>query len=251
LYRRADVAGSGDGSAKHGLAEDVAGSGDGSAKHGLAEDVAGSGDGSAKHGLADESAAEVALHVLAETLALAHPVIPFVTEEIWGHVPGADGLLMAHRWPERDAALVDAEAEAEVGRAIGAVQELRGWRDRVGAAAGALVPARLDAPGYERTAAHVARLARIEWRGVDGEEPAATVSVPGGAVLVLPSDAVDLEAEARRAESHREHLRREIGRAEGRLANQGFVAKAPPAVVEAERGKLAALRRELEESEHA
>jgi valyl-tRNA synthetase len=73
------------------------------------------------------------------------------------------------------------------------------------------------------------------------------VTVPGGAVLVLPTDAVDLEAEARRARAHREHLEKEIARAEGRLGNQGFVAKAPEAVVQAERDKLAALRRELED----
>jgi valyl-tRNA synthetase len=194
-------------------------------------------------------AAALALHILAETLALAHPVIPFVTEEIWSHVPGAEGLLMARRWPEPDPALVDSQAEAEVGRAIAAVQELRGWRDRVGAVAGATVPARLDAEGYERTAAHVARLARMEFDTAsrDGGEPAASVSVPGGAVLILPSDTVDLEAEARRAREHRQHLKAEIARAEGKLANQGFVAKAPAPVVQAEREKLESLRRELED----
>jgi valyl-tRNA synthetase len=172
-------------------------------------------------------------------------VIPFVTEEIWAHMPGSHGLLMAHPWPVPDEALVDPDAEQEVGRAIAAVQELRGWRDRVGAAAGAVVPARLDAEGYDRTAAHVARLARVEWS--DRGEAAASVTVPGGAVLVLPTDAVDLEAEGRRAGAHREHLRKEIARAEGRLANEGFVAKAPEAVVQGERDKLAALRRELED----
>jgi valyl-tRNA synthetase len=197
---------------------------------------------------ADENgeAAAVALHVLAETLALAHPVIPFVTEEIWSHVPGAQGLLMGHAWPEPDPSLADPPAEAEVGRAIAAVQELRGWRDRVGAAAGATVPARLDAPGFERTAAHVARLARLEWTE-DAAPPVATVGVPGGAVAVLPSQAVDAEAEARRSRERLALLRKEIARAEGRLANQGFVAKAPAAVVQAERDKLAGLQAELEE----
>ena len=197
---------------------------------------------------ADDNAGvcEVALHVLAETLAIAHPVIPFVTEEIWSLMPGTEGLLMGSRWPTGDDALGDPAAEEEVGRAIAAVQELRGWRDRVGARPGATVPARLDAPGYERTAEHVARLARVDF-SPDGSEPVATVPVPGGAVALFASDAVDLEAEARRTAERRETLQAEIARAEGKLANEKFVAKAPEAVVQGERDKLAALRAELEE----
>jgi valyl-tRNA synthetase len=189
----------------------------------------------------------VALHVLGETVALAHPIIPFVTEEIWSHLPGTEGLLMVHRHPQPDEALTDADAEDEVGRAIAATQELRGWRDRVGAAVGKDVPGRLDAPGYERTKAHVARLARIEWQDGDSAEPVATVAVPGGAVAIYASDAVDLEAEARRAKERSKTLRAEIERAEKKLANQGFVAKAPEAVVQAERDKLERLQRELAE----
>ncbi len=186
----------------------------------------------------------LALHVLGETLALAHPVIPFVTEEIWSHVPGADGLLMVRRYPEPDEALVDEAAEADVARAIAATQELRGWRDRVGAAAGKLVPARLEADGYETTAEHVARLARVEWSS-NGGEPVATVGVPGGSIAVLASEAVDLEAAARRTAAQRAKLEKEIARVETKLANQGFLTKAPAQVVEAERAKLEQLKREL------
>jgi valyl-tRNA synthetase len=187
----------------------------------------------------------VALHVLSETLALAHPVIPFVTEEIWSFVPGGEGLLMAQPYPTADPALVDEAAEAELGRAIAAVQELRAWRDRVGAPAGRSLEGRLDAEGYERTAAAVARLARVEWTA-NGTQPVATVPVPGGSVAILTADAVDTEAEARRTAAERERLEGEIARAEGKLGNQGFVAKAPAHVVEAEREKLGRLRAELE-----
>jgi valyl-tRNA synthetase len=187
----------------------------------------------------------LALHVLAETVALAHPIIPFVTEEIWSYLPGAEGLLLVRRYPEADPALVDEAAEAEVARAIAATQELRGWRDRVGAAAGKIVPARLDARGYDRTAEHVARLARVEW-SADGGEPVATVVVPGGNVAVLESEAVDLEAAARRNDAQRATLQKDIEFVEKKLANQGFVTKAPAKVVEAEREKLDRLRRELE-----
>jgi valyl-tRNA synthetase len=108
------------------------------------------------------------------------------------------------------------------------------------------VPARLDAVGYERVADHIARLARFEF-STNGASPVATVGVPGGSVIVLESESVDLEAEKRRAAERAEFLRKEIARAEGKLANEGFVAKAPEAVVKAEREKLEQLRRELEE----
>jgi valyl-tRNA synthetase len=189
--------------------------------------------------------------VLAETLALAHPMIPFVTEEIWAHLPhGEHDLLMSHRYPVADPTLRDESVEAELERAIEATKQLRGWRDSVGAAPGQAVPARLEAPGYERVAEHVARLARFEF-SYDPTHPdaeaVATIGVPGGNVAVLPSDAVDMQAEARRAAERAQLLRSEIGRAEQKLANQGFVAKAPEAVVQAERDKLAKLQRELAE----
>jgi valyl-tRNA synthetase len=209
----------------------------------------------------NDEATEFALYVLSQTLAIAHPVIPFVTEEIWSYLPGAErsgderpargrSLLMAHRWPRADESLRDLEVEAEVGRAIEATERLRGWRDQVGAAPGAAVPARLEADGYERVAGHIARLARFEFSengGADEPNAIATVGVPGGNVAVLESSAVDVEAERRRAAERADVLRKEISRAEGKLANQGFVAKAPEAVVQAERDKLERLMRELGE----
>jgi valyl-tRNA synthetase len=74
----------------------------------------------------------------------------------------------------------------------------------------------------------------------------ASVTVPDGAVGVLPSAEVDVEAAERRLEARREELRREVSRAEGKLANEAFVTRAPAHVVEAERTKLARLSAELE-----
>jgi valyl-tRNA synthetase len=187
------------------------------------------------------------LHVLTQTLVIAHPMIPFVTEEIYRYVPGAEGLLAAGL-PEGPAAPVDERAEASVGRVIEAVQALRGWRDFAGVRAAATVPARLAAEGYEETGEHLARLARLAFTS-DGAEPVASVPVPGGAVEILPSDDVDLEGAQRRLAARRAKLESEIERAERKLGNQGFVAKAPPEVVEAEREKLARLRAELEAGE--
>jgi valyl-tRNA synthetase len=187
------------------------------------------------------------LHVLTRTLAVAHPMIPFVTEEIYRYIPGTEGLLAAGIGfpPTQPATPVDERAEASVGRVIEAVQALRGWRDFAGVRAAATVPARLAAEGYEETGEHVARLARLDF-AADGAEPVASVPVPGGAIEILPSDDVDIEGAERRLAARRAKLEAEIERAEQKLANQAFVAKAPPEVVQAERGKLQRLKDELE-----
>jgi valyl-tRNA synthetase len=74
----------------------------------------------------------------------------------------------------------------------------------------------------------------------------ASVAIPGGVVQVLPSEEVDQQAADKRIAERRATLEREIARAEGKLANEGFVSKAPADVVQAERDKLARYREELE-----
>jgi valyl-tRNA synthetase len=189
------------------------------------------------------------LHVLVQTLAIAHPMIPFVTEEIYRYIPGAEGLLAGGLPPSASAreAARDEHAEAALRRVIEAVQALRGWRDLAGVKAAATVPARLAAEGYEDTRGHLARLAKLSFSpSPDGAEPVASVPVPGGAVEILPSDDIDLEEAGRKRAARRARLESDIERAERKLANQGFVAKAPPEVVQAERDKLNRLRGELE-----
>jgi valyl-tRNA synthetase len=185
------------------------------------------------------------LHLLTQTLAMAHPMIPFVTEEIYGHLPGAEGLLAAGIASDERSEPVDERAEQSIGRVIEAIQALRGWRDAAGVKAGATVSARLVADGYEQTGEHLERMARLAFSS-DGGEPVATVPVPGGAVEILPSDQLDLSAATERRAARRAKLRAAIQHSARKLKNQDFVAKAPPQVVEAERAKLAALRRELE-----
>jgi valyl-tRNA synthetase len=182
------------------------------------------------------------LHVLRSTLALAHPYIPFVTEELWGHVPGSAGLLAGARMPVADEALVDEDAERVIRQAIEATTAVRAWRDGAGVKAGDVLPATLGADGYGDTGELVARLARLEL--VDPrDDPVATLTVPGGTVELYGG--VDPQEAARQLEADRKRLAGEIARAEGKLANDGFVAKAPPDVVQAERDKLERLRAEL------
>ncbi len=111
---------------------------------------------------------------------------------------------------------------------------------RRGGQAGDRLPAALP-EGLEREA--VARLARLDLDGAREGEPA-TVLTPAGAVEVWGG--VDPEEEARKRAAQRKELESEIKRAEGKLANAGFTAKAPEAVVQAERDKLERLRAELE-----
>ncbi len=191
----------------------------------------------------EESAVQTLLHVLTETLALAHPIIPFVTEEIYSHIPGAEGLLAARTGARH--AEFDTRAEELLARTIEAIQALRGWRDFAGVKAGTRVPARLLAEGYQETAEHLERLARMSFSS-DGGEPVASVPVPGGTIEILADDALDLGAAERKHAARRAKLESEIARSKAKLANEKFVAKAPPEVVQAERDKLARLEAELE-----
>jgi len=197
----------------------------------------------------DPHAEQTLLHVLLQTLALAHPIIPFVTEEIYSYVPGVSGLLAAGL-PEQQSATVDESAERSLARTIEAVQALRGWRDYAGVKVGTRLQARLAAEGYDETAELVSRLGRVSFsdngRPHQRMEAVASVPVPGGAIEILPSDQLDLEAAERKRGAEREKLDAEIERSERKLANAGFVAKAPASVVQAERDKLARLKADRE-----
>jgi valyl-tRNA synthetase len=194
----------------------------------------------------DRAVAATLLHVLTETITLAHPVIPFITEEIWSFVPGAEGLLAARQVGDTAVGEIDEETEAAVGRAIQAVQAIRSWRNEADVP-GAKLTARLRAPGYDATRDTLGLLARLDLSGAsNGADPLASVPVPGGVVEVLSGPGLDAETAQRRRDEQRGRLAAEIERAERKLANEGFVAKAPPAVVQAERDKLQRLRAEAQ-----
>jgi valyl-tRNA synthetase len=188
----------------------------------------------------DEDASASLLWALDQVLALAHPVIPFVTEEIYSYLPAGEAqALVVHPYPEVDEALIDEAAEAEIGRAIELTRALRRWRDLAGVAAGEVLEARTDGdPPHEL----VARLARVSFDGAAGEAMATV-----GGIELVETEGVDPEAVSARIEERREKLRAEVARAEGKLTNDGFVAKAPADVVDAERTKLEAYKSELEE----
>jgi valyl-tRNA synthetase len=181
------------------------------------------------------------LYGLERVLALAHPLMPFVTEEIWSYLPDRGSPLVIGAYPEPATALLDPDAEAELEGAIELTRAVRRWRELAEVPAAAVLPARV----VEGDAPHelVARLARISLDGASDAEGVARI----GAVEVVASEEVDPRRLAARLDARRSELRSEVSRGEGKLANEGFVSNAPPEVVEEEREKLAAYRAELEE----
>jgi valyl-tRNA synthetase len=189
-----------------------------------------------------EGEAEVSanlLWVLERTLALLHPLMPFVTEEVWSYHPSGEGHLAVHPFPQAEGSLFDPEAEAEIERGIELTRRLRTWREMVEAPAASKLTGRVEG---EQPLEFVGRLARFEFSG-DGGDPIAAV----GSVKVLASPEIDAAAVAARLEQRGEELRSEVARAEGKLANEKFVARAPAELVEEERAKLDRHRAELEE----
>ncbi|HSS34078.1 MAG TPA: valine--tRNA ligase [Solirubrobacterales bacterium] len=187
----------------------------------------------------EEEVSATLLYALERVLALLHPVMPFVSEEIWSFHPAHQGHLVVHPFPVADEALRDAAAEEDVESGIELTQKLRAWRDLAGVPAAAVLAATTD--GVEPPE-FVARLSRFEFDGV-GSEPVASI----GPVRVLASEQLDGEAVAARLAKRREELQAEVERGERKLGNEGFVAKAPAEVVEEERGKLERYRSELAE----
>lgn len=179
------------------------------------------------------------LWALERILALLHPIMPFVTEEIWSRHPARRGHLVVHPFPASEGSRLDPAAEADVEGGIELTRRLRAWRDLAQVPVAASLAARVE--GVEPQE-FVARLARFEFSG-DGGDPVASI----GPVRVLASSGLDAEVVAGRLEKRREKLRAEVERAERKLGNEGFLAKAPAEVVEEERGKLERHRAELEE----
>ena len=187
----------------------------------------------------EEDLSATLLWALERVLALLHPIMPFVTEEVWSHHPAREGHLAVHPFPAAEERLFDPDAERDVAEGIELTRRLRAWRDLVEVPVASTLSARVD--GVEPQE-FVGRLSRFEF-AEDGGEPVAAI----GPVKVLASEEVDAEGVADRIDSRRAELRAEVERGERKLANEGFVAKAPAEVVEEERGKLERYRAELSE----
>ena len=194
------------------------------------------------------------LTVLETLMRLAHPFIPFLTEEIWQRIAplaGAGGeTVMLAAFPRSDAARIDTAAEADVAWLQQAIIAVRNVRGELGIAPGKKLELLLRNAGpMERrcVAAHallLTTMAKLESVAFldGGEAPASATQVIGQTELLVPlAGLIDFDAERARLEREDEKLGKEIEKLAGRLGNTGFVDKAPPEVVARERARLAEL----------
>jgi valyl-tRNA synthetase len=198
------------------------------------------------------------IRVLEAILRLAHPVIPFITEELWQKVAPVAGKtgesISIAAYPEANAGYVDAAAEAWVARLKEVVAACRTLRGEMNVSPGTRLPAYvLGDAGFIREAAPVLQaLAKLSEVKVFDDEAAwaaaaqaAPVAVAGDARLCLFME-IDVAAEKARLGKEAARLQGEVAKANGKLANEAFVAKAPPAVIEQERKRIAEFTAMLE-----
>jgi valyl-tRNA synthetase len=185
---------------------------------------------------------------LGQILHMLHPMMPFITEELWSHFGGPDaGILIGEPWPDIAAEARDAEARAEVDWVVRLITEIRAVRSEMNVPAGAKITLIAKGAGdttRTRMAAHgaaIERLARIE--GVtylEDDIPKGAVStVLDEATLILPlAGIIDIAAEKARLEKEIAKADAEMTKIEKKLGNPGFVAKAPEELVEENRARL-------------
>ncbi len=171
-------------------------------------------------------------HVLDTLLRLLHPLAPFVTEELWTALTGAESLVVAS-WPVADRTRTDAEAEAAVAAIQRLVTEVRRFRSDQGLKPRQRVAARLVGGGEGPISHHETEIRALTWLDVPAERFAPTASLQIGRVTVEidVSGTIDVGAERRRMEKDLAAARKELTQAAVKLDNEQFLAKAPDAVV--------------------
>jgi valyl-tRNA synthetase len=219
----------------------------------LAKPVLGKpGDLSADEAARDETRATAAW-VLDVILKLLHPVMPFLTEELWGQTQGLGaprdhkGFLMTAPWPDLPASLIDPQADAEIGLIVETIAEGRSVRAELNVPNSARPPLLVvDATEAQQQVLRdavplISQMLRVsEVRVVDAPPPGAIPFVVDGATLALPvAEFIDIAAERARLGKEVNSLASDIERTARKLANADFVARAPEEVVEENRDRLA------------
>lgn len=196
-------------------------------------------------------------YVLERTLRLLHPFMPFITEEIWQHIPHDGISIMTAAWPGNDraalAVLVNDEDEAAMTVIMDAIKTIRALRLEVNASPGKKSEVILNFTdeglrgvfaankGYLNTLAAAEPVTMLP-SGAEKPENAMTGVVSGVEVYLPLKGLIDVDKEAARLNKEMAALDKEISRLEKKLSNQGFLAKAPAEVVAGEQEKLKGYR---------
>ena len=203
----------------------------------------------AEEGDSRRTAQYVLGYVLERTLRLLHPFMPFITEEIWQHIPHEGKSIMTAPWPTGEETWLDKENEASMEAIMEVIKAIRNMRAEVNAAPGKKSEAILHFSDAAQQAVFTANdgylhaLAEadpVTILSLTAERPEnAMTAAAGGVEIYLPlKGLIDMEKETARLSKELDGLTKEIARTEGKLANEKFVTKAPVAVVAKEREKL-------------
>jgi valyl-tRNA synthetase len=190
-------------------------------------------------------------YVLDRLLRLIHPVMPFVTDELWTHLTGGDSVMVA-AWPAADAEAdegprPDPAAEAEIEALMRLVTQVRRFRSDQGLRPSQPVPAVLAGLDATPLAGHEASIRSLLRLAAPGGQfaPTASVQAEGITVQLDTAAAIDVAAERRRLEKDLAAARADLAQTERKLANPSFVERAPEAVVARSRDRLAAAQAEI------
>jgi valyl-tRNA synthetase len=188
-------------------------------------------------------------------LRLLHPVVPYITEELWQKLPGrkTGELLAVGGWPTPRAEFEDPVADREFARVKTVIEQIRSIRAEYRVPPKTRLKARIVARGNDRAATFegerdtIVRLANLDSVALDGEQTSQGVAAhavfgDGSEVMVALEGAVDVEHECSRLSEELSRLEKQLDSLAARLTNENFVARAPQDVVAREREKEKAWR---------
>ncbi|ENQ3077947.1 valine--tRNA ligase [Bacillus sp. WLY-B-L8] len=196
---------------------------------------------------AKKTTRSVLAYVLDQTMRLLHPFMPFVTEKIWQHLPHEGESITVAAWPTVREDLQDKEAAAEMHLLVDIIRSVRNIRAEVNTPMSKKVQMQIKAKDetvlaqLTKNSSYIERFCNPSELTIQTDLQApekAMTAIVSGAELFLPlADLINLDEEKARLEKELEKFDKEVERVQKKLSNQGFVAKAPAAVIEGERAK--------------
>ena len=215
----------------------------------------------------DDEAAKIETQAAAQwglqnTLKLLHPFMPYVTEELWQEIKPADTgtkFLMLENWPQIPENLMNKDADAEINWVIKAITSIRSVRSEMNVPAGAKIPLIVSGSNeltQQRIVRHndvLKRLARLDTITVQNDFPEGSIqSIVEEAVFAIHlNEVIDVTAETDRLKKEITKVEKEISKISGKLNNQGFLEKAPDAVIQENKSRLQDEQSKLEKLETA